>query len=122
MMYISNSIVINRRLPLEILLSDTVLILRGIAPVKEYADGSYTDRIIGYVYNCVEMSDYRHIAIKIEQTKPLMDPKQLQQLRQEGQQFYVEFTHPTVMAYVNREGAIVDSFRADDVAIVETEE
>ena len=121
-MYGSNSIVINRRLPLEILLSDPVMILLSITPVREYVDNRYTDRIIGYIYSCVEMSDYRHISIKIEQTKPLMDPKQLQQLRQEGQQLYVEFTNPTVMAYFNREGAIVDSFRADDASIVETEE
>ena len=105
------------------IIEDPAMILQRIRPRKEYKDGSYTENIVGFKYDCVETRDFNHITINVDGRIPLMSDEQLQQLRQTGHKVFVEFENPRIMAYYNAQtDSIEDTIKATDVHLVETDE
>lgn len=118
-----NTMLLNQKMPADNILFDLLKILLGIFVIYRFVDGKRTEEIVGYAYDCVDTKNFHHIRVKIEGEKPLMTNERLQELRESGQQVYVEFDNLTVTVYINRQtNSIEDSFRAEGVHIVETED
>lgn len=103
--------------PLDILnsskVSDTTMMLVNVRPVPVYEEGTRTDRIESHFYDCVDLFSFERIAIKVEETKPLIAPEELLERREAGEKFYVEIIEGTVTAYyAERTNSIEDSFKA----------
>lgn len=119
-----NTVLVNRRIPLTAVFDNLKLSLLKISEIREFKDGSYTDRIIGYTYECGEAHTFKTLTIKIEgQSEPLMSNDMLQEQRRTGLDVYVEFQNPTILAYVNeRKQSLEDSIKADGVQLAATTE
>lgn len=113
--------------PLDILnsskVSDTTMMLVNVRPVPVYEEGTRTDRIESHFYDCVDLFSFDRIAIKVEETKPLIDPEELLERREAGDKIFVEVIGGTVTAYYNeRLNSIEDSFKARELRIVTNHE
>lgn len=113
--------------PLDILnsskVSDTTMMLVNVRPVPVYEEGTRTDRIESHFYDCVDLFSFDRIAIKVEETKPLIDPEELLEHREAGEKIFVEVIGGTVTAYYNeRLNSIEDSFKARELRIVTNHE
>lgn len=75
--------------PLDILnsskVSDTTMMLVNVRPVPVYEEGTRTDRIESHFYDCVDLFSFDRISIKVEETKPLIDPEELLERRENGE-------------------------------------
>lgn len=114
-----NSVLVNRKVPMEAVIGTNVFVALRIKPIPEYKDGKRTGNIIGYAYECVDEIAYKHFTIKIKgQTEPIISNDELQQLR-ENEKVMLEFKNPMVFMYYNRSAlGYEDSYSADDVMIV----
>lgn len=119
-----NSVLVNRRIPLTAVFDNLKLSLLKISEIREFKDGRYTDRIIGYTYECGEAHSFKTMTIKIEgQSEPLMPNELLQEQRRSGFDVYVDFENPTILAYVNeRKQSLEDSIKANGVQLAATTE
>lgn len=113
--------------PLDILnsskVSGTTMMLVNVRPVPVYEEGTRTDRIESHFYDCVDLFSFDRIAIKVEETKPLIDPEELLERREAGEKIFVEVIGGTVTAYYNeRLNSIEDSFKARELRIVTNHE
>lgn len=109
--------------PLDILSSSKVsgstMMLVNVRPVPVYEEGTRTDKIDSYFYDCVDMFSFDRIAIKVEETNPLIDPEELLERRENGEKIFVEIIGGTVTAYyAERTNSIEDSFKAKSVKMV----
>lgn len=114
----------NKSIPLNAFMQELLFLLLGISAWYEYGeDGKRTDKILGYVYECVDTMNFDRFRIKIKgQTVPLMNNEDLQELREKGEKVAVEFTEPMVTLYwSSTTKSLEDSFSAKDVSLV-TEE
>lgn len=113
--------ILNKQLPLELIYPETVLLLLGVFELYEYINGSKTENIIGFTYECVELQDFDKIRIKIKgQKKPLIANEELQKRREAGEKIYVEFSNATVTPYFNGK-SIEDSFAAENISFVKVD-
>lgn len=108
--------------PLDILnsskVSDTTMMLVNVRPVPVYEEGTRTDKIESHFYDCVDLFSFDRVAIKVEETKPLIDPDELLERRENGEKIFVEIIGGTVTAYyAERTNSIEDSFKAKAVRI-----
>lgn len=95
------------------------MMLVNVRPVPVYEEGTRTDRIESHFYDCVDLFSFDRIAIKVEETKPLIDPEELLERRENGEKIFVEVIEGTVTAYyAERTNSIEDSFKAKSVKIV----
>lgn len=113
--------------PLDILnsskVSDSTMMLVNVRAVPVYEEGTRTDRIESHFYDCVDLFSFDRIAIKVEETKPLIDPEELLERREAGEKIFVEVIGGTVTAYYNeRLNSIEDSFKARELRIVTNHE
>ena len=98
---------------------DAIMMLVQIRPVWIYNDGERTDEVGSYIYDCVDLFSFDRISIKVEETKPLIDPEELLERRENGEKIFVEIIGGTVTAYyAERTNSIEDSFKAKSVKIV----
>lgn len=109
--------------PLDILnsskVSGTRMMLVNVRPVPVYEEGTRTDKIDSYFYDCVDLFSFDRIAIKVEETNPLIDPDELLEHRENGEKIFVEIIGGTVTAYyAERTNSIEDSFKAKSIKIV----
>lgn len=120
----SKSLIIGKRLPLVVIETERVFLLRGIMPYFVYGDdGKPTDQIAGYVYECVNSDSLRWYKIKVAQQKPLMSPVELEKKLQAGEKIGIEFLNAEVKAYWNSfKQCYTDTFRAEDVMLIDSEE
>lgn len=120
----AQSVVINIWLPFITVETERVFLLRGIMPYFVYGDdGKPTQQIAGYVYECVNSDSLRWYKIKVAQQKPLMSPVELEKKLQAGEKICIEFLNAEVKAYWNRfKQCYTDTFRADDVLLINSEE
>ena len=99
------------------------MMLVNVRPVPVYEEGTRTDRIESHFYDCVDLFSFDRIAIKVEETKPLIDPEELLERREAGEKIFVEVIGGTVTAYYNeRLNSIEDSFKARELRIVTNHE
>ncbi len=113
--------------PLDILnsskVSDTTMMLVNVRPVPVYEEGTRTDKIESHLYDCVDLFSFDRVAIKVEETKPLIDPDELLERRENGEKIFVEVIEGTVTAYyAERTNSIEDSFKAKAVRIATNHE
>lgn len=109
--------------PLDILnsskVSGTTMMLVNVRAVPVYEEGTRTDKIDSYFYDCVDLFSFDRIAIKVEETKPLIDPGELLERRENGEKIFVEIIGGTVTAYyAERTNSIEDSFKAKSIKTV----
>ena len=94
------------------------MMLVNVRPVPVYEEGTRTDRIESHFYDCVDLFSFDRISIKVEETKPLIDPEELLERREHGEKIFVEVIEGTVTAYyAERTNSIEDSFKAKAVRI-----
>lgn len=109
------------RVDIRTIFKEPVFILQEIKKVAGFRDGKATDEILGYIYDCVDRKRYQHCKFKIEgQTIPLMTNEELQRRIDSDETVLVEIINGSVMAYVSQNNTIEDSFKADDIKLVET--
>ncbi len=118
-----HSILIRKYLDLNKILDDPAMILQKISKKKEYKDGKYTDKVMGYKYDCVETMNFDHLSVYVEGNIPLMTNERLQELRLSGEKVWVEFEQPLIMTYYNGQtDSIVDTIKAKGIHLVETDD
>lgn len=125
--FLNQSVIVGKRVPARVYYPESVYILLRIIGNKEFLDGKWGEKIVGYTYECVETIDFQHLKVKIEgQKKPLMTDERLQELRMSGKKVFVEFEGETLCPYlsVNKQKTVTvlaDSIKADDVRLVNAE-
>ena len=122
--YLVQTLLRNRRIPLEIIFHILQFILLKIDETKEFGeDGKPTGRIIGYTLTCVELTNYERLLIKISSLNIPITNDKLQAIREDGGKVLVEFDNATIMPYINeRDNALMDSIKADGFRIVSDKE
>ncbi|MDD6303127.1 MAG: hypothetical protein PUA79_00660 [Lachnospiraceae bacterium] len=118
------SMVLKKWLQLVAIETERVFLLRGITPYYVYGDdGKPTDQIAGYVYECVNSDSLKWYKIKVAQQKPLMSPVELGKKLEAGEKICVEFLNAEIKAYWNSfHQCYMDTFRAEDVKLIDSEE
>lgn len=122
--YLVQTLLRNRRIPLEIIFHILQFILLKIDETKEFGeDGKPTGRIIGYTLTCVELTNYERISVKISTLKIPITNEELQSIRENGGKVLIEFDNATIMPYLNeRNNALMDSIKADSFHVVPDKE
>lgn len=96
-----------------------MFVLTDITARRHFENGTATDQIDGYTYLATNAGNYRTVQIFVPDQLPVIEPKQLAELQENGENIFVEFISATVGAYYNRRsGLIEDSIRAESVKIV----
>lgn len=120
------TILLKLLIPLEVIFKDGSFILINVREYFEYENGQKTDRPAGHKYEVVDPVSFDKITVKVPgQKEPLMPPEQLAELRENGERVVVEFINGRDKLYnrnFNGKWSVEDSFSADDVRLVETEE
>lgn len=118
-----STILVNKIIPMNVVEPEPVYIALDIAPVFGYdSNGAKTDVIVGYTYVVVNTGSFNQYRIKIERPVPLMPRESLLAMRERGERVLVEFENPIVRMYWSSyQNAYADSFKADDVHLVEEE-
>lgn len=118
--YLIQTLLRNRRIPLEIIFLIQQFILLRIDETKEFGDdGKPTGRIIGYSLTCVELTNYERIIVKVSTLKLPITNDELQEIRNNGGKVLIEFDNATIMPYISeRNNALMDSIKADDFRVV----
>lgn len=118
-----STILLNKPIPLSVVEPETIFILLDLIPVFGYdSNGAKTDVIVGYTYVVVNTGSFNQYRIKIERPVPLMPRESLLAMRERGERVLVEFENPIVRMYWSSyQNAYADSFKADDVHLVEEE-
>lgn len=118
--YLIQTLLRNRRIPLEIIFLIRQFILLKIDETKEFGDdGKPTGRIIGYSLTCVELTNYERIVVKVSTLKLPITNDELQEIRNNGGKVLIEFDNATIMPYISeRNNALMDSIKADDFRVV----
>ncbi len=118
--YLIQTLLRNRRIPLEIIFLIQQFILLRIDETKEFGDdGKPTGRIIGYSLTCVELTNYERIVVKVSTLKLPITNDELQEIRNNGGKVLIEFDNATIMPYISeRNNALMDSIKADDFRVV----
>lgn len=113
----------NKSIPMTCIFRDGVFLLLQIAPLYEFENDKRTNNVIGYTYECVDILDFQKIKVKVRgQKSPLMDNEKLQELRENGEKIAVEFIGGVDLIYWSpKTKSLEDSFSAEDVRLVETE-
>ena len=119
------SVLLNRDIPLNIIYKNGAFILISIRKYFKYENGQKTDILSGYKYEVVDTVSFDKLQVKIEgQKEPLMPPEDLEERRENGERFFVEFIHGRNRLYnhnmMNGRWSVEDSFSADDVRFAET--
>ena len=113
------SMITSRRYPLEDFFFFFLFVLTDITARRHFENGTATDQIDGYTYLATNAGNYRTVQIFVPDQLPVIEPKQLAELQENGENIFVEFISATVGAYYNRRsGLIEDSIRAESVKIV----
>lgn len=115
---------LQKNIAIEVIEPERVFVLLLVTPVYAYGpDGKPTDTIVGYKYTVVNIDSFEKYEIKVEGTKPLISAELLAEKRENGEKLYVEFENATIRMYWNsRLNAYADSFKADGIHFVETDE
>ncbi len=113
----------NKIIPMKCIFKEDAFLLLQITPLYEFENEKRTDKIIGYIYECVDTLDFEKVKIKIKgQDAPLMENEKLQELRENGEKIAVEFINGVDLIYWSpKTKSLEDSFSAEDVRLVETE-
>lgn len=114
-----------KSIPLTCVMMEMLFLLLKVSALEEYDEnGKKTGKCLGYIYEVVDTMNFDKFKVKIKgQTVPLMKNEELQELREKGQKVAVEFVKPTVLLYWNNTTKTYeDSFSAENVLLVETEE
>lgn len=109
-------------LKLNMLETEPVYIVRSITPRYEYdKKGVRTEKIVGYVYDCINTASYEQYNVAVEEDSPAMDPQELLSLREGGEKVCVTLENARIRAYFSsRTGTYEDSVRADKVCLLDT--
>lgn len=112
-----DSVVLFKRIPIEIFYPMEYFILLDSNPIQGYENGKVTDDVIGYSYACVDPMNYNHLMIKVKGgSKPILDREEIHRRRESGEKIYVTFDNAVVTPYVDTNSKILkDSFSADDI-------
>ena len=113
------------QVPLDVIYKDGLFLLIDIQRFFEYENGKKTERLAGYKYIVADTVDFDKIKIKIKgQTIPLIAPEELAERRKNGEKIFVEFIGGYDKLYnrnFNGQWTVEDSFSAEDVRLVDTE-
>ncbi|WP_075721961.1 hypothetical protein [Roseburia sp. 499] len=120
----NRSKLVNKDIAIEVIEPERVYVLLEVAPVYDYGpDGKPTETVIGHKHTVVNIDSFEKYVIKVAGTKPLISAELLAEKRENGEKVYVEFENATIKMYWNsRLNAYADSFKADGIHFVETEE
>lgn len=113
--------VLQTAFPFETVEPEAVHILRDIRRRPAYdKNGNRTEGTAGYAYDVVNTASFNQYDVVVDQTTPLMEPKELLNLREQGERVLVTFQNARIRAYFStRSNSYEDSVRADGVSLVE---
>ncbi len=114
-----NSNLIGKRILYKDIYGDPDMILLDVNPIYEYADGKYTDKIVGTVYIVAELTDFERLRVRVNDPVPVITGEKLQAARGAGKKIFVSFDELTVMVYINQTAcSIEESYRAAGIKII----
>lgn len=103
-------------IPLNVIVKEANLILLGVAPYYEYADGKKTDIIAGYRYNVVEDANFEKFSVKIASSEPIITQKEIDA---STARLYVQFDNAFAKPYQSFSGSYDLSFSATGVSFID---
>lgn len=111
------SVFVGKRFSLESVFPENQFFLMKITEVKEFLDGTYTDKITGLSFELVELKNFNRLKVKVDgMKKAFITNEELEKIREAGEQVMVRLKNPTIMVYVNtKSAALEDSIKADGI-------
>ena len=111
----NNSIVVGKRLPLDIVVPENQFFLMKITETKDFVDGKVTDTVTGLTFEVVELKNFTRLKVKVEGIKKtFITNEELDQIKESGEHVMVSFVNPSILSYV-RNTSIEDSIKADGI-------
>lgn len=115
------SLVSNKGIPLEVIVSEPVHNCNKITQRVEFVDNKPTDNILGHVYLATNTDTYDQYSVFVEGRKPVIDPEKLAEIQAAGNKVFIAFENAIIKPYYSdKTKRIEDSVKADSVQIVET--
>lgn len=120
------SILNGKPVPFESVFGDSVFILLGVSKHPIYENNKRTDNYDGQVYEVCDTMNFQKIKVKVMgQMKPIIENEELQRIRKNGKNVFVEILGGTVTMYElrdkNRDLSTIDSLNAEEIKLVEAE-
>ena len=117
------STLLRRAIPLSLIESEDIYILKSVTPKYKYEDGKKTDEVTGFSYEVVNTNTYNFYNIVIEGgKKPIITNDELVTLQENGEHVLVEFEYARIRPYYSTlTKQIEDSVKADKVTIVKND-
>lgn len=94
-------IIANKEIPLEVLLTNSKFIVRGVTPRYHYENGQKTDEIEGHVFDVVNAGSFDDVRVMVTGATSIVTNEQVVAARESGAPIMVEFVNATIRAYVN---------------------
>lgn len=113
-----------KEIPMNVLEKEAVYVLLDVSPVYEYdLENKRTDRILGWNYSVANTDSFEKYRIKVLGSKPIVTASVLKTKIDNGIKTFVEFENAVVKLYwSNSKKSLEDSFKADNISVVETEQ
>lgn len=117
-----SSIISNKTISLDSVVSEPVNILKNVNLRYKYEDGKKTDSVAGYVYEVVNSKTLDTFSVLVEGSKkPIVTNDEILAKNDEDEHIFVEFENARLKVYYSTSTKrIEDSIKADGVHIVET--
>lgn len=114
-----SSLLLNRDIPLKLILPGDTYALKEVRARFAYVNGSRTDNLDGYVYVVVNMQTLDQISVLVKQDKPLVTQEEVTAKASKNERIMISFENAIIRQYMRRDsGTAEDSISADGVRIV----
>lgn len=116
----NNTSALNQRLLYEGIYGKRDMILMKADIIYEFSDGKYNmNKPIAVAYHVVELKDFNHFRVRINDPVPIITNEKLEQIRNTGKKVFIVFDDLTVLIYINQEKwSIEESYRAAGIKIL----
>ena len=113
------SLLLNRPIPLKLILSGDSYAVKEIRPRYSYVNGNRTDTLEGFVYNVVNMQTLDMISVLVKQDTPVVTQEEILARQSKNEKVMVSFENAVIRQYMRRDaGTVEDSISADGVRVI----
>ncbi len=118
----TNSLLIGKSIPLNVITSEAVHALLEVTPIYEYDSNSRrTDKLLGHSYTVANLDTFDRYKVKVLGKSPLITSEELKLRRESGEKIFVEFDNAIIKMYWSRDQkSYADTISAQDIHFVET--
>lgn len=114
-------LITKKPVPLKTVEDEPVHIVKDFWDKKAYVNGEPTDEIEGHTYRLVNTGSFDVFDVSVIETDSVISHDELIERQDNGEHVFVELENAIIRPYIDRQGNLAESIRAEGIRIVETD-